>query len=342
LWRNEERGDLTGSIRLAVWGHPYIEFPEGRDDQDTINAAFSRMSDAGISIYFAFIATEKKILWASKIVPKPSIDMLSRLVKAGKASGVEVHPIIGFGSISPFFRLFPERTYKARSEVDLPQWAEGWVCPSWKENRDLTIKVGEELLEGYEVGGLHMDYMRYPNAGILAQNPCLCEACRKLRMDWLGKEALDENDLKSQGIVYKEIEARNLCVRETVEGLRRITRERGLKLSLAARANYVNDAVVEGQDWVSWCRDGLLDMVSPMSYTTKFDNFRRLLEEHVRLVGDSTSLFEGIGRSSSAGVLTPEEMMLQIGLAKERGLPGITIFHFNALTARDLELLKTI
>jgi hypothetical protein len=83
-------------------------------------------------------------------------------------------------------------------------------------------------------------------------------------------------------------------------------------------------------------------MVSPMSYTTKFDNFRRLLEEHVRLVGDSTSLFEGIGRSSSAGVLTPEEMMLQIDLAKERGLPGITIFHFNALTARDLELLKTI
>jgi uncharacterized lipoprotein YddW (UPF0748 family) len=186
-------------MKLAVWGHPYIEFSEGRDDQNIINAAFSRMSDAGISIYFAFITTEKKLLWTSKVIPKPSIDMLSKLIKAGKASGVEVHPIIGFGSISPFFGLFPERTYKTKTEINLPQWAKGWICPSWKENRDLTIKVAEEILENYEVDGLHMDYMRYPNAGISSQNPCLCEACRKLRMKWLGKEVLDENDLERQG-----------------------------------------------------------------------------------------------------------------------------------------------
>jgi hypothetical protein len=56
------------SMRIATLGHPYTEFPEGRDDQETRNEAFSRTSDAGISLYFAFVTTRERLLWASKLV----------------------------------------------------------------------------------------------------------------------------------------------------------------------------------------------------------------------------------------------------------------------------------
>ncbi|KYH42071.1 MAG: hypothetical protein AYL32_000680 [Candidatus Bathyarchaeota archaeon B26-2] len=337
-----------GSMKIAVWGHPYIEFPEGKDSQKEVNSAFSRMAEVGITMYFAFVAVGERLLFKSTLIPKSGKDMLSKLVEAGKTAGVEVHPIIGFGDVSPLYGLFPERVYKVKFKGEPPEWAEravfkNWLCPSWRENRELTVKVVEELLENYDVDGIHLDYIRYPNARpVSAQYPCVCDACKAQRLEWLGREEIEEEDLKNQGVVYKELSWRNRCVRETVERVKNLTEKRGLKLTMAARAYYLTSAVIEGQDWVSWCKDGLIDIVSPMSYTTQFEVFRNLLEEHLMLLKGCVPLFEGIGRRSSAGVLTPEGMMRQINLAKEKGLPGVTIFHFNALTDRDFELLKNL
>ena len=68
------------------------------------------------------------------------------------------------------------------------------------------------------------------------------------------------------GFAYMEAMMRNRFVRALVEPVRQITIAAGLRLSLAARARYLKDAVCEGQDWVEWRRDGLLDFVCPMSY----------------------------------------------------------------------------
>jgi len=334
-------------MEIAVWGHPYLEFPEGRDRQEDIDRKFKEISESGISIYFAFTSVSGRRYFASSMLPSPQRELLSKLVKSGKEFGVEVHPIIGFGDVSPWYGLFPERVYKAKLDEKAPDWAKRdtfkrWLCPSWRENQEATVKIAKDILDNYEVDGLHLDYIRYPNSEVLIPYPCMCDACRAQRMEWLGKEELDEDYLNMPGAVYKEIRWRNKCIRAVVEDIRRITKERGLKLSMAARAYYLKSAVVEGQDWVSWCRDGLLDIVSPMSYTTDFETFKGLLEQHIQLLKGRVPLFEGIGRSSSAGVQTPEEMFRQISLAKEKGLPGVTIFHLNALTKEDFDLLKEL
>lgn len=334
-------------MEIAVWGHPYLEFPNGKDDQETINQKFEKISDAGITIYFAFTSVGGRLYFSSRMLPKAERDILSKLIKAGKNAGVEIHPIIGFGDVSPWYGLFPKRVYKIKSERELPDWAKrntfrNWLCPSWKENRELTIKIAKDILENYEVNGIHLDYIRYPNAGVLVPYPCVCDACKKQRLKWLGKEELEREDTEIHGVIYKELQWRNNCVREVVKEIRKLTREVGVKLTMAARAYYLKSAVIEGQDWVSWCKDGLLDIIAPMSYTTKFENFKMLVEEHVKLLRGRIPLFEGIGRKSSAGILTPDAMMKQIDLVKEKGLPGVTIFHLNALTEEDFSLLKTL
>jgi len=129
-------------------------------------------------------------------------------------------------------------------------------------------------------------------------------------------------------------------VGEVAWELYEICAERELPLSLAARARYLKDAVLEGQDWAEWCHSGMLDFVCPMSYNPCFDRFQRFVEEHTRLLeGAPVRLYPGVGRKSSLGTLSPQDMMQQLEYLRDRGIDAACIFHARALEDEDLRLL---
>jgi len=223
----------------------------------------------------------------------------------------------------------------------MPEGFRSWPCASWGENHEITVRVAQDLIANYSPAGIHLDYVRYPNASHLAEHPCRCERCCEVRLQWLGKPVPDPPDLRVPGIIYKEIQMRVEFVRSLVESMRGLTDQHSIALSAAVRARYYQDAIYEGQDWAEWCQDGLLDFVCPMSYNPCFSRFARFIGQHRRLVaGTGAEWLAGIGRKSSLGELTADEMSRQIRFAEQAGADGVCIFHARALGEEDLSLLR--
>lgn len=330
-------------MKVAVWGHPYREFPVGRDRPSDVHDAFGRMREAGIDIYIPFVLSGGRHYYESALLGPPERDLLGPCLEAGRAHGVEVHPITGLGEVGAAATEAGRLYDPAPAEEQLPSWSRQWPCAAWEENRRFTCEAAEELLKTYRPNGLHMDYMRYPNTSVLDQHPCRCVRCQEERQKWLGKPLPTLEDLARPGVVYLEVRMRNRFVKSLVQGLHEATRRFGVPLSLAARARYLKDAVAEGQDWVEWCREGLLDFICPMSYNPCFERFQQFVQEHTHLLaGSNTPLYCGIGRKSSLGTITAQQMAEQIAYALDHGADGVCIFHLAAFEEEDYHALKEV
>ena len=60
----------------------------------------------------------------------------------------------------------------------------------------------------------------------------------------------------------------------------------------------------------------------------------------VRVVNGSAPVYDGIGRLSSAGELSPAEMRRQMEDGAEEGADGIALFQFRALGPEDFREIR--
>jgi uncharacterized lipoprotein YddW (UPF0748 family) len=328
---------------IAAWGHPYSEYPAGKDTLEDFRAGLARLREAGIDLYLPFVMTHGKHYFECETLGPPERDLLGPLVEAAAEVGLEVHPITGLGAVAVATEGVEGLYDPGPDRESLPSWARDWPCAAWPENREKTCRAAEEMLSAYRPDGLHLDYLRYPNSLVLNGHPCACSRCQAEREKWLGRPLPEPADLADPGFQYQEVRMRSRFVKSVARGLRDVADEAGVPLSLAARARYLKDAVVEGQDWVEWCREGLLDFVCPMSYNPCPERFRRFVDEHTNLlIGAGSPLYCGIGRSSSLGKIDAGQMAEQIRYANAQGAEGVCIFHVGALEEDDCRALRKL
>jgi len=326
-------------MQIAVWGHPYSEYPEGQDGIDDFRRGFERMREAGITLYIPFVLTHTKAYFHGTMLGDAERDLLSPVMQCGREFGIDIHPIIGFGAVG----VQTGGLYDPGDIADPPSFATSWRCARWPVVRETTVTVAQQMVAAYEPAGLHMDYMRYPNTVVLDQHPCHCERCRHARLQWLGKEIPDASDLSRPGVMHKEIQMRGEAITAVVEGLKQVARDADIPLSLAARARYLKDAVPEGQDWARWAADGLLDTVCPMSYNPCDDRFQAFLDQHKPLMADTGAIWlAGIGRRSSLGEISAQQMGKQIQMAVDAGAGGVCIFHAGVFEDEDYTVLRSL
>ncbi|MBU0610653.1 MAG: hypothetical protein KKI08_22405 [Armatimonadetes bacterium] len=232
------------------------------------------------------------------------------------------------------------------------------LCPAWPENRMLAVHRATQLLEALEPGALHLDFMRY----FFANNPvfgvdlewedgrkwldtyfrCDCPLCQTERLELLGREAT-AYDQQHPGFVFKRIQQRAEHVEEVLRALRRLTQQHDTRLTAAVRVQYFNRALIEGQDWVRWCEEGLVDAISPMNYATSVAVVERRFLENQRLLRNArVAVWEGIARRSSAGENTAEELLAQARRLVELGADGVALFQLGVLTDEDYRLWETL
>lgn len=328
---------------FAVWGHPYTEFPAGQDNPADFLRQFERMKVAGIGIYIPFVMTHGQHYFESKVLGPPSRDLLAPCLEAADKVGIEVHPIVGLGACGVASAAAGRLYDPGPDAAELPSWARDWPCAVWPENRRATCEVAADLLQTYKPDGLALDYLRYPNSAVLNDHPCHCDRCQAEREGWLGHPLPTAEELAQPGVVHHEVQMRCHAVKLLLYGLREVADDVDVPLSLAARARYLTDAVAEGQDWAQWCSEGLLDFVCPMSYNDCFDRFTRFVHEHLHLVRDTgVPLYCGIGRKSSLGTITADEMAAQIRYAMEQGADGVCLFHLAACEDADYAVLEKL
>jgi uncharacterized lipoprotein YddW (UPF0748 family) len=182
------------------------------------------------------------------------------------------------------------------------------------EVRDYLTALCGEIMDNYDVDGIHLDYIRYhfklptPIAKSReAHNPAPAEAANMPVLKQSGRFSFDDQTLsdfqRETGLPFFEAAAdhagrvRRLYsaperreawyawkaskVTALVEQLREETRARRRRLSAAVFAGYPWCGQEVAQRWPAWVDAGLLDFIVPMNYNEEPAALERLLAQQM-------------------------------------------------------------
>ena len=325
--------------KILAWSHSYLDF---QGDDASVKQEFERARDSGIELLFLFIHSvpQENNAWYNTTLPGFVVeDRLTRLQRISKETGLEIHPVIlGVSDTGLSKSVRAARAYASGAPGGNKR--DGILCATWEATRAGTLRIAADVIAQHEPKGVQVDFIRYWDTGIGLEWPCRCAACRKGYREFLGRESLTAADLKNPGILYKYLQFRNGIITTHLLNFRRLLKQSGLEYSIAARADYFGSALIEGQDWISWGRQGLVDFICPMNYKNDRNEHREILRLQLQILDGAVPVYSGIGRKWSGGELTAAEMIRQAEDALELGGAGICIFHFNALREADFSALK--
>jgi uncharacterized lipoprotein YddW (UPF0748 family) len=115
-----------------------------------------------------------------------------------------------------------------------------------------------------------------------------------------------------------------------------------MELSAAVFADYPGCSERQGQDWVKWAQDNLVDYLFPMNYTNSLRTAVARALCHMALVRDSVPVWEGLGKSSSASQLSTDDLSNQVRATLQAGASGIVLFQYPSITDEDIEMLQNL
>jgi uncharacterized lipoprotein YddW (UPF0748 family) len=208
-----------------------------------------------------------------------------------------------------------------------------YTAPSHPEVKEHIYSVWMDLLERYDLDGLHFDYIRYPSPEYDFSRVSLdrFKAWVSPRLPQARREELDAA-FQADVLAYVEAlpgpwaEFRRLQITELVERIYHGVKKRkpDALVSAAVFANADDAYRSRFQDWRGWIRVGILDVVAPMAYTPDNEAF----ESQIRTALEATEgrrVWAGIGayQNSYEGTLD------KIRIARRLGVGGFSLFSYD-------------
>ena len=215
----------------------------------------------------------------------------------------------------------------------LPTGGFVFLDPYDGENRSLVLAVYEELLANYDIAGIHLDYIRFPELNgdnDYGYNDDIVDAF-KAQSGYTG----DLRKLDKDSATYKKFcefrrEIITSFVGEVYDLVMRVKPEAWI--SVAAYPDTENAKNTIFQDVRTWVDNGWIDEVFSMTYSSDNSYVRSNAKRFVNLTGDKCFYSTGLdGYSGTA----PEVFAYQFGAAREAGADGESLF---ALTSKNSEL----
>ncbi|OGL43740.1 MAG: hypothetical protein A2161_01830 [Candidatus Schekmanbacteria bacterium RBG_13_48_7] len=292
------------------------------------NAIFSNMLWGGLAHY------------PSMVLPRSSIytdygDQIDQSVNACKLAGIETHVWKVNWNLSKAPVAFVDSMRAAaRTQVDV--WGNDidWLCPSNPDNRQLEIDSMMEVVNWYDIDGIHLDYIRYPG-----NETCYCDGCRVRFESYRGSAVPVWPDDCYDGALAAEY--RDWRVLQITSLVQRVHDEvkaskPTVKVSAAVFSSYPNCRTTVGQDWVDWIAKGYLDFVLPMDYTDNPYSFADIVAQQLALVAGRIPMYPGIGVTSSSSTLSIDKAIVQILETRKQETHGFILFSYNSSVGAEI------
>jgi uncharacterized lipoprotein YddW (UPF0748 family) len=318
------------------------------------NALFVQVRGRGDAFYSSQLVARSGLLEGQPA----SFDPLARLLEKAHAQGMAVHAWVNvlltshFPSPSPdnvvvrhpSWVMVPRQVARTavpkdpmgllwlvrqtrRTDADVEGF---YITPSSEEVQAHLEAVVRELLGKYDVQGIHLDFIRYPNEDYDWSVAAL---------EGFRRQQGGNGDLLQGPVLHPE--AWEQYRRSVLTGLAE-------RLSSAARAArpgiIVSAAVVPDeaaavhhrfQDWPAWLSKGILDAVCPMTYTPDTRLFREQVLSAQSLAKPGQEVWAGVG----AYRLTIDDTIEKILTARRSGAAGVVIFSHESLPLAALRRL---
>jgi len=233
----------------------------------------------------------------------PGFDPLQIAVTESKVHLVRIHAWVNVmpmwkGKLPPrdrthIFHTHPE--WRLRDDAgNMQALHEGYVVvnPVLDDVQDHIVGVIRDIVNRYDIDGIHLDYVRYladeiKPGQLMPGDPVSRALYAKQTNESSNPSQIDHKDYQQ----WIRSRISTLVERIDKESVRN---HRGVRLSAAVwrRPEIANDRYL--QDAVSWVNDGYIDAVMPMIYTDKNEQYTSdLASWHAQI--DQTRVIPGIG-----------------------------------------------
>ncbi len=209
---------------------------------------------------------------------------------------------------------------------------EGWfVSPGSRAMRDHMVRVVRELVSDYEIDGIHLDYIRYPNREFSFDPASRAAFAVKWGVDPATAAKGDRAGLQ------RVIGAAALALVDSIYAESRVSNVDSMIIAIKAACGPkpLSAAVVadpasarhdKAQDWANWVNNGWMDFVVPMAYNFPPLELESRAVIYNRMVGKDRWLM-GLGVFDGRD----EYLAESVELLREVGITGFSIFSYNAL-----------
>ena len=322
-----------------------------------ISAVFDELHAAGINTVFFQVRGACSVLYPSSIEPwsgvlagkfgvDPGWDPLDTAVVEARKRGLAIHAWInvfpawpvskapkGPGKSEPRHAMLEHPEWLARSkkgeamplDISVAKHSYAFLSPTAPGVKRHIMSVVMEITESYEIDGLHLDYVRFPDS-TYSYDDASTTAYRKYA------------PYAPRGMTYALWRMSQLTefVGEISKAVKRV--RPGAVISATVRRDPMEGKDYFLQDGLEWVREGYVDLLVPMIYTSDIGLFEKSVREYALLAGED-KVIAGIG----AYLDTFDEITLagQVQTARAYGLRGIAIFNSDYVKAYS-DLLKTI
>jgi uncharacterized lipoprotein YddW (UPF0748 family) len=307
---------------------------------------------------------------AAELAGKPSFDPLATVLDAAHGAGLKVHAWVAVNLVSssvtlpasrdhviyraPEWLMVPRELAAEMKKIDLrspayvgrlARWTrahasavEGlYTSPLHPAAQDHTTAVIGEIAAKYNVDGVHLDYVRFPNEDF-DFSPAALEQFKAAILPVLNDAEKREAAARA---VLDPAAYPNLFPDRWNEFRRSRLTSLVIKIRTAVKAARPNAlfsaAVVPDaqqafdtrlQDWRGWIDQSLLDVVCPMAYTRDAGTFQKQIAA-ARAHAGSRPVWAGIG----AYQMPPAQTVEHIAAANKLGVAGVILFSYESITA---------
>ena len=337
---NAQTQQSSPEIR-GIWIHTYR--PQPWDE------VMKKIADAGFNCVFVRVARGVNALYPSKVLPMDGwakdawkdgqgTDELKAAIDAAHRNGLEFHAwkvcfnaSAGMRTGADAAAFYQKMSADDRLARDVKGIQTAALNPGDPRNRQLEFDAMMEILDKYDVDGLHFDYIRYTEIGGDGKDNFDFDYGDFSRVEFEKKHAKVLNWPADVYVGARKIEYENWergNIDDLVKRVHDATKARRPRVQISAavwRANRRYRAAIK-QDWTYWAREGWLDFVVPMDYTADMGRFTSDLDEQIPNVAGQIPLAAGIGTYLQK---SPEDVVKQIEIARAKGADGYVLFAYN-------------
>lgn len=202
----------------------------------------------------------------------------------------------------------------------------------------LTNLIGE-ILARYNIDGLNIDYIRYPN--ITKENHSnQWGYTQYARQEFFELYEVDPYTLEQNNPLWTNwCEYRKNKVTNFVQKVSELTQNRDIILSAVIFPDYKISLKTKFQDWTTWLDAKYLNAITPLILTSDDHLAKNMLEEIKKKAQDNAIVYPGL----FAGFIEsdPEDLLKQIHIIRKLKLQGVILFDWAHLNEKYIEVLKT-
>ena len=325
-----------------------------------------------VNVVFLLVrGTAGTAAYKSRLAPpadpdNPDRDVLAEMIAACHPRGIEVHAWFVFNHDKAFADAHPEERLwhlgKADTGYQPYEVTDGRVCPDSQTHLEYTEAMIREVLENYDVDGIHLDYIRYGHAVF-----CFCprhyEKAKNLGIDienvrkaiartfydspYGPKDpeyvfrAYEREDYPEHRDVRAWMDIRAAEIRAAIESMRRVVKQ--IKPNVAFSASLMPEGALADSRTFALCHYAqrysdaeLYDFICPMAYHAEYgktpDWVGTVTQGAIAESNGKARVYTGI---QAYGKVTPQELVAAIKAARLSGADGFVLFRYGEISAEE-------